>query len=170
MGVAAAVSDESPAWQTEIGAGESLVLLSRWSGSSVEEIGELNQMDVRDSLYPGQRIKLPLADDAQIEAFQDARARGQQDRIDRYLSSRGGLVDVDVHVVRTGETAWQVARDETGIPLWVLASFNQDTDLQNLGIGQPLQVPVLGDTVASLDFEEVDSIQIETVGLPIDFD
>jgi LysM repeat protein len=161
---------ESPSWQTEVSMGESLVLLSSWANTSVEAIGELNQLDVRDSIYPGQTLLLPLADDAQIDAFKEARALGHQDRLDRYLGSRGGLIDVDVHVVRTGETAWQIAHDETGIPLWVLASFNVDTDLQSLGIGQPLQVPVLGDTVAAFDEEELDFIQLETIGLPLDYD
>jgi LysM repeat protein len=165
-----AETDDVSSWQTEVGMGESLVLLSSWADSSVEAIGELNGLDVRDSIYPGQVLKLPLSDDAQIDAFREARAQGHQDRLDRYLGSRGGLVDVDFHIVRTGETAWQIAQDQTGIPLWVLASFNTDTDLNSLGIGQPLHVPVLGDTVAVYEVEELDSIQIETIGLPIDYD
>ena len=162
--------EEASGWQTEVVTGESLVLLSQWAGTTVEAIAELNGLDARDSIYPGQSILLPLADEAQIEEFRGARAKGSQDRLDRYLGARGGLIDVDVHVVRTGETAWNIATEQAGIPLWVLASFNEDLDLQTLGIGEHLQLPVLGDTVAELDFEEVDFIQPETIGLPVDYD
>ena len=164
------VLELEPSWTTQVGSGESLVLISKWSGASVDDIGELNGLDVRDPIYPGQSLKLPLADDDQIQAFREARAQGHEDRLERYIESRGGLAEVDVHVVRTGETAWGIAKAENGIPVWVLASFNEGTDLSSLNIGDPLTIPVMADTVAELEAEEVDMIPAETVGLPIDYD
>ena len=173
LAAASSDSDESaelvPSWSTEVGSGESLVLISKWAGTSVEAIGELNGLDVRDSIYPGQSLKLPLEGEEQIQAFREARADGHQARLERYVDSRGGLAEVDVHIVRTGDTAWGIAQDN-GIDSWVLARFNEDMDLARLDIGDPLQVPVMADTVASLEVEEVDSIPAETIGLPIDYD
>ena len=50
--------------------------------------------------------------------------------------------------VGTGETAWNIARSGD-MPLWVLAWFNQDKDLDRLSIGDELYLPVLGDTIAT---------------------
>ena len=124
------------------------------------------------SPYLINRNAMPIAslDEAQVEIFRSARAVGTQDRLDAYLSSRGGLVDIDEHVVRTDESAWGIAQAQNGLPLWVLSSFNEDLDLDYIGIGQRLSVPVLGDTLASLEEEEVDSIDMETIGLPIDYE
>ena len=162
--------EASAAYSTRVGTGESLVLISRYSGLSVDEIGDYNQLDVTATIYPGQMLELPFEDEAQVEMFRSARAVGTQDRLDAYLSSRGGLVDIDEHVVRTGESAWGIAQGQNGLPLWVLSSFNEDLDLDYIGIGQRLSVPVLGDTLASLEEEEVDSIDMETISLPIDYE
>ena len=160
--------ESSASYTTRVVQGDTLLLISRYSGLSVDEIGEYNGIDVTATIYPGQTLELPFVEEAQVEAFRNARAIGTQDRLEDYLSSRGGLVDVDEYVVRTGESAWGIAQDQHGLPVWVLASFNEDVDLEFIGIGQRLSVPVLGDTLASLEEEEVDSIDMETIGLPVD--
>jgi hypothetical protein len=132
----------------EVRAGENLVLLARWAGSSVEALAELNGLDVSEPLYPGQSLLIPSADEAGDTSLISARESFAQARLDRYLERRGGLMAVEEHRVRTGETAWGIARDQLGIPTWVLAAYNPESDLEHLGIGDRLMVPVLSDTVA----------------------
>ncbi len=137
----------------EVRAGENLVLLARWAGTSVEAVAELNGLDVSEPLYPGQSLLLPTEDEAADEALVSSREDFAQARLDRYLERRGGLMAVEEHRVRTGETAWGIARSQLGIPTWVLSAYNPDTDLDSLSIGERLMVPVLSDTVAEAEPE-----------------
>ncbi|MFH1465507.1 MAG: LysM domain-containing protein [Pseudomonadota bacterium] len=139
--------------EVEVRAGESLVLLARFSECSVEVLAEVNGLDPTEPLFPGQGLLLPSEDehgDSAIRARRDAFA---QARLDTWLERRGGLLALEEHRVRTGETAWGIARDARGIPSWVLAAYNPEVDLDRLTIGARLVVPVLGDTVADAEPE-----------------
>ncbi len=157
-------------WETQIRLGDDLSTLAQMAGSTTEELASLNGIENPDQIQAGQSILLPLADEVAIESFQLARDSHSQQRLDGYLTSRGGVVDVDSRVVDTGEIAEDIANGELGIPISVLASFNGEMDLDNLQPGDIIYFPVLGDSVASIDFEEVDSMSPETGGLPVDFD
>lgn len=126
--------------------GESLVLISRWSGLSVEAIASRNALEVSAPVYPGQSLILELGE-YESDGFATARQSFQDDRLERYLDRHGGLVGVSPHVVETGETAWRVAKDND-LPIWVLSAFNSEADLDRLGIGAKLYVPVVGSSVA----------------------
>ena len=141
--------------------GENLVMLAEWADCSVEELAAVNGIDPRDPLIAGQGLKIPAVDEGAFMAFEAARNGATDRRLERYLSRRGGLVGVDEHSVRTGETAWEIAHDQAGIPTWVLAAFNRGEDLDRLSIGDRLRVPVLGDTVA-------DAATVDEAGDPID--
>ncbi len=151
QGVATVAEDLPRSVTVEVRAGENLVLLARWADSSVETVAELNGLDVSEPLYPGQSLVLPSVDETSDAAVLDSRQAFAQGRLERYLERRGGLMAVEEHRVRTGETAWAIARDQHGIPTWVLEAYNPDTDLGRLGIGERLLVPVLSDTVAEVD-------------------
>lgn len=130
--------------------GENLVGIASVAGLSVEDLVEANGIDARHALQPGQELRIPLDEDL-ANAFAEARDFARADRLDRYMAGRGGLVGVESHAVRTGETAWGIAREQAGVPVWVLAAFNRDTGLDSLGIGQRVKVPVFADSVASVD-------------------
>ena len=133
-------------------AGENLVGIAGVAGISVEELVEANGLDARDPLQPGQTLRVPLRGD-RAHAFAEARDFARADRLDRYVMGRGGLVGVEAHAVRTGETAWGIAREQAGVPVWVLSAFNPDTSLDALGIGQRVKVPVFADSVAAAEPE-----------------
>ena len=138
----------------EVRSGENLVLLARWAGSSVEAIAELNGLDVSEPLFPGQGLLIPSGDLLADEALARAREDFSTERLNRYLERRGGLLAVEEHRVRTGETAWGIAHRQRGIPSWVLAAYNADSDLDHLSIGDTLRLPVLADTVADAELGE----------------
>jgi len=143
--------------------GENLVMLAEWAECSVEELAAVNDLDPRDPLIAGQSLKIPAVDEGAFMAFEAARNGATDRRLERYLSRRGGLVGVDEHRVRTGETAWGIAHDQAGIPTWVLAAFNRGEDLDRLSIGERLRVPVLGDTV-------VDAATVDEAGDAVEED
>ena len=143
--------------------GENLVGIASVAGVSVEAIVEANGLDARDPLHPGQTLLIPLAGDL-AHAFAEARDFARADRLDRYVSGRGGLVGVESHAVRTGETAWAIAKEQAGVPVWVLSAFNPDTSLDSLGIGQRVKVPVFADSVAAVEDAPVGPTPVEGPG------
>jgi len=133
--------------EIEVRFGESLYDIARWSGLEMEDIEALNAIDLRDGIKGGQLLLLPL-DSGAFATLQTRRAEFADSRVDRYLKRRGGLADVQTYRMRTGDTVWDVARENGRLPLWVVSAFNDDVDLDRVGIGADLRLPVPGDAVA----------------------
>jgi len=126
--------------------GETLDHFARWSGFPVEDIAEFSSLDL-DGEYPvGTEILLPVEGEALAE-IEKNRDEHWQRRVDGYLASRGGAVSTEFYSVRTGDSAWSIARDKYSMPIWVLEAYNPSLDLDRLRPGQELMVPVLADTV-----------------------
>ena len=130
--------------------GETLAHFARWSGLPVETIAEAYGLDLDGSYAVGTEDRVPGSPErqGQVEA---ARERHRDARLDGYLASRGGAMGTEFHPVRTGETAWSIARDSQGIPVWVLEAYNPSVELDTLVPGQSLMVPVLADIVVEAD-------------------
>ncbi len=136
---------EPPSVAIEVRSGESLVLLADFADARAEDVADLNGIDVKDAIVPGQTLRVPTDDAIDFGARRDAWLTG---KVNRYLARRGGVVGLDDRRVGTGDTAWSIARDQGRIPMWIVAYYNPDTDLDRLGIGDHLTVPLFGDTVA----------------------
>ncbi len=134
--------------EVEVHHGESLYDLARWAGVTIEDLETLNGIDMHAGLKPGQTLEVALTDD-ELGRFEKRRARAGERRVERYLKRRGGLVEVKSHRVRTGETLWSIARSNGRLPMWFLATYNEGRNLDRIAIGDSLQVPVVGDTVAA---------------------
>ncbi len=128
--------------------GESLYDLARWAGVTIEDLETLNGIDLHAGLKPGQSLEVALTDD-ELATFEQRRERAGKRRVDRYLKRRGGLVEIRTHRVRTGETLWSIARRNGRLPMWLVASYNVGRDLDAIAIGDSLQIPVVGDTIAA---------------------
>jgi len=127
--------------------GETLAHFARWSGYPVEDIAKFSDLTL-DGAYPvGTEIQLPVAGE-ELAEIQTKRAEHLHKRVDGYLASRGGSVGNELYTVHTGDTAWGIARDDYGVPVWLLEAYNPSTDLDHLRPGQELMVPKLADTVA----------------------
>ena len=140
---------DDPVSDVTVQDGESLALIASWTGVTSEEIASLNDIDVSDALYPGQQLVLPVS---AADAVALERAAFAEVRLSRFLDRRGGLAGTRTYRVQTGDTAWSIAREELGVPTWVLSHYNDTVSMDRLSIGQELNAPVLGDeAAASLD-------------------
>ena len=137
---------DDPVSDVTVQDGESLALLASWTGVTSEEIASLNDIDVSDPLYPGQQLILPVS---AAEAIALERVAFSEARLSRFLDRRGGLAGTRTYRVQTGDTAWSIAREELGVPTWVLAHYNDTVSMDRLSIGQELIAPVLGDEAAA---------------------
>lgn len=135
---------ETHVWRLQHG--ESLAHFARWAELPVELVAETSGLPLDGQYPPGTIVRVPAdaVDLALVEARRDAHWKR---KLDGYLASRGGEQGVESYRVRTGDSAWTIARHAQGIPMWVLAAYNPDVRLERLVPGQALQVPVLQDTV-----------------------
>jgi hypothetical protein len=136
---------EPPSVSIEVRSGESLVLLADFAHGRAEDVADLNGIGVKDAIVPGQTLRVPTSDAEAFGARRDAWLAG---KVERYLSRRGGVVGLADRRVGTGDTAWSIARAQGRVPMWIVEYYNPDTDLDRLGIGDQLTLPVFADTVA----------------------
>lgn len=134
--------------------GESLAHFARWAGLPVEDLAELSNLELDGSYAVGTEVLIP-SDIVDIETFASLRQEYWTQRVDRYVESRGGELATETYKVRTGDSAWTIARDGQGIPMWILEAYNPGVDLGGLRPGQKLSVPVLADIV--VDAETADT-------------
>ena len=86
--------------------------------------------------------------------------------MERYLSANGGLAGIEGYTVRTGDTAWAIAKEIAGVPSWVLAAFNSDTSLDRLSVGATLYLPIMTH-VADAE-QPMDELSLDGVDVPVD--
>lgn len=133
--------------------GETIAHFARWSGSTVEEIAELSSVSL-DGEYPvGLELTLPITNET-LASVEEKREAHRVARVDGYLASRGGSEQSEFYTVKTGDTAWSISKNQQGIPVWVLESYNPSVNLDRLRPGQELMVPVLTDTLVDAGAEE----------------
>jgi hypothetical protein len=143
------VEEEPPAAATfALRRGETLAHFARWSEVPVEAIAAASGLDLAGDYPVGTQIRVPSADPSRVA---ELREQHHHARVEAYLASRGGAVTSDFYAVRTGDTAWSIARDTQAIPVWVLEAYNPSVDLDRLRPGQELMVPVLADVVVEVD-------------------
>lgn len=131
--------------------GETLHHYARWSGLPVEVIAEQSGLDLSGHYAAGAPVIVPIDDEEQGAVITAARDAHHAKMAEGYLASRGGAIDFESITVRTGDSATSIARDQQGIPLWLLQTYNPEVNLDRIRPGQDLLVPVLADIVVDAD-------------------
>lgn len=147
----------------ELRRGETLAHFARWSELPVEDVALWSGLNLDGSYAVGTQVFLPVTGEA-LSQVELSRASHREVRVDGYLSLRGGSVGNDFYQVRTGDTAWGIAKNNQDIPVWLLEAYNPSVDLELLRPGDELMVPVLADVVADAEQvvpEEADNGGIE---------
>ncbi|NCG20376.1 MAG: hypothetical protein GWP91_15310 [Rhodobacterales bacterium] len=126
--------------------GERLDHFARWSQLPVEVIAESSGLNLSRLYRAGIEILVPIEGEG-LAALQTARDAHHTKRAEGYLASRGGAVGSEFITVRTGDNATTIARDQQGLPLWLVETFNPSVDLDQLRPGQLLMMPILADIV-----------------------
>ena len=126
--------------------GERLDHFARWSRLPVEVIAEASGLNLSRPYRAGIEIQVPVEGEA-LASLQTARDAHHTKRAEGYLASRGGAIGSEFVTVRTGDNATSIAREQQGLPLWLVETYNPSVDLDQLRPGQQLMVPVLADIV-----------------------
>ncbi|MEZ4237692.1 MAG: LysM domain-containing protein [Myxococcota bacterium] len=152
-----AVVDEAPAEQGgldptvadkplitfQLRRGETLAHFARWSELPIETIAAASGLSPLDDQLPvGTPIKVPLDEDARAKV-EAARDDHRFRRAEGWLAAHGGEVGTEFYQVRTGDSAWTIAREHGQMPVWVIESYNPSLDLEALRPGQQLMLPLV---------------------------
>ncbi|MBX2801608.1 MAG: LysM peptidoglycan-binding domain-containing protein [Myxococcales bacterium] len=126
--------------------GETLDHFARWAELPVETIAHASSLPLDAPLPVGTEIVVPASHERRghIEHARDAH---HLRRVEGYLASRGGTVGTEFYVVRTGDSAWTIAKLNGDLPVWLVESFNPSIDVEHLRPGQALMLPLLADTI-----------------------
>jgi len=120
--------------------GETLHHFAKWSGGTVEDVVSSSGIELREDYDAGTEIVLNLEQDAKSRV-DERREAHRVARASRYIEQRGGESTTAFHTVASGESAWNIARQTIGIPVWLLESYNPSVDLDRLRPGQVLMFP-----------------------------
>ncbi|MED5370530.1 MAG: LysM domain-containing protein [Myxococcota bacterium] len=152
------VEEHAGSFELQVRHNENLVLIAEWAELPVDLLIDANpELDPREPLYPGQILVVPVADDTPL---QQARNAWLERRLANFHTAHGGVAGVSELRVRSGESTWGLSKD-LGIPVWVLAAYNPNLDVEALQIGDRLRHPVLMDSVQLAGEEDLGSPESE---------
>jgi membrane-bound lytic murein transglycosylase D len=125
----------------EIQASETVGHFAEWAGVRAQDVRSLNDLNARQPLIIGNRLRVPLTAVNQSE-FELRRRQfhiAQQENFFRNYR----IQDVDRHQVAANENIDTLARQRYSVPLWLLRQYNPGLDLGRVRIGQEVVFPVL---------------------------
>jgi hypothetical protein len=146
----------------ELRRGETLAHFARWSELPVEDVALWSGLDLDGAYAVGTQVFLPVTG-AALSQVELSRAAHREVRVDGYLALRGGSVGNDFYQVRTGDTAWGIAKNNQDIPVWLVEAYNPSVDLERLRPGDELMLPVLADVVADAEVVESEEVGVDSM-------
>jgi membrane-bound lytic murein transglycosylase D len=118
---------------------ETLGHYADWLEVPTQSIRSLNGMRSRSELVIGRGIRLDFSK-VSSEEFRRRRITYHRALRVAYLEHHA-IRGTREHVLRRGETLWEISRNRYGIPLWLLRDYNPDVDFARLQTGVRLQIP-----------------------------
>lgn len=100
----------------------------------------LNQLKGSDIIL-GQRLILPVSDQAKIDRFNQERI-GYHQAIQEEIQNQFAISGTQKYVIQTGDTQEKIAQ-EYNLPLWIIRRFNPDILADEFKAGDHLILPVL---------------------------
>jgi len=136
----------------ELRRGETLAHFARWAELPIEAVAGASNIPLDGrSLTVGTAVVVPVDNLEHRSLVERSRDAHHRRRAQGYLESRGGSMRSEPYIVRSGETAWSIARDHGNLPVWLVESFNPSVNVDQLRPGHRLLLPVLATTVALRD-------------------
>lgn len=125
----------------EVQGAETLGHYAEWLGLRTQRLRDLNKLPFGQPLAIGKRLKLDLSRTSQ-ERFERRRIAFHR-RLQARFFQRYRITDTDTHVVRQGESLWQLTHQRHRIPVWLFRQYNPDLELSGVRAGSKLVFPVI---------------------------
>ncbi|MDQ7063471.1 MAG: transglycosylase SLT domain-containing protein [candidate division KSB1 bacterium] len=127
---------------------ETLGHYAEWLEIPTQRLRRINHLAYGEEIRIGQRIKLSF-EKVSPEEFMRRRYEYLKSIEEDFFSSYR-VENVKVHKVRRGQNIWYITHRLYDVPLWLVAKYNPDRDLQNLHPGDEIMIPVVTTIDASM--------------------
>ena len=118
---------------------ETLGHYADWLEVRARDLRRLNKLPVKRALELGERVQLDFSKVSR-ETF-EARRLAHHRALQEKFFATFEVADTREHVLRRGETIWELSRRGMGVPVWLLQAHNPDVDFGSLRAGERLRIP-----------------------------
>ncbi len=133
----------------EVQAAETLGHYADWLELPTHRLRRLNGLRFGQDIELGRRIEL---DFSRIDRAEFERRRGAYHRaLQEEFFARYEIAGTRVHVMRRGDSLWQLSQRRYRVPVWLLRQYNPDLDFTALHAGTRLTIPLVQPHSASDD-------------------
>jgi membrane-bound lytic murein transglycosylase D len=135
-----------------VAATESLGVYAGWLNVSPARLRAVNHLRGKGNVQIGRKLKLDFARSSHAK-FESLRRDYHRQLQAAYFATHR-ISGTQVHVVRAGDSLWNLTHRFGDMPTWLLQQYNPDVDFENLRAGTQLTLPRvadLGDPAAQAD-------------------
>jgi membrane-bound lytic murein transglycosylase D len=125
----------------EVQAAETLGHYADWLEVRAWRLRHLNGMSFRKPVVIGSRLDLDLSQ-VDAEAFEHKRIDYHRSLQESFFT-RYRITGTSEHVVKRGESLWELSKRRYRIPIWLLRQYNPDLDIDTLSPGVVVKIPAL---------------------------
>jgi membrane-bound lytic murein transglycosylase D len=126
----------------EIQVAETLGHYAQWLGVDAARLAADNELTDDKPLMIGRRLRLDFSRAAPAEFERQRIAFHRMRQLDYFAQYR--ITGVAEHLIREGQSLWDIAVKTYQIPLWLLRQYNPDLDTNSvLPLDRPLHVPLV---------------------------
>lgn len=120
---------------------ETLGHYAEWLEVSANTLRKLNGLSYGEEIRIGQKLRLTF-DRVPAQEFQRRRLEYQQS-IEEDFFAAWRVEGIRTHTVRRGQSIWYITNTLYDVPLWLVARYNPGVNLQDLHIGDQLNIPIV---------------------------
>ena len=117
-----------------------------WLQIKTQRLRDLNNLEFREAVQVGRRIKLDLGT-VDTNTFEERRIAYHRQQQDSFFK-RHVITGVTEYTIRNGDSIWVLALRKYGVPLWLFRQYNPELDLKKVRPGTRVQFPVMTDVQA----------------------
>ncbi len=125
----------------EVQAAETLGHYAEWLDLRASRLRSLNHMRYGTPLAIGDRLRIDFAS-VTPQVFEERRA-GHHRTIQEEFFERYAIDGTTTHIVRRGDSIWQLAERRYRVPVWLVRQYNPDVDFGDLHAGERITIPQL---------------------------
>ena len=123
----------------KVEAAETLGHYADWLETTPSTLRKLNKLSANAPVRIGQTLKLDFAR-VSADKFASRRATYHQQLQEAFFADFR-IVDTVAHVMKKGESIWELSQKTYNVPVWLLRQYNPDVDLADIRPGIKLVIP-----------------------------
>jgi membrane-bound lytic murein transglycosylase D len=120
---------------------ETLSMYSEWLKISKSMLYSVNGIPAQSSIHAGRTFLVPFVNISR-EDFENRRREFHRETEEDFFSAYK-ITGFSKYLVATGDTLWQICRDNFDLPIWLLKRYNSELSYDGLLSNQYLQIPVI---------------------------